>query len=157
MTARYEGAADEDPTSEAGPYELSFDEGNLHPLINPSATWIPGDRKSRCEPCTFTRCQLEWLLYTWQCVLLVRESHCPCASPNSQWSKASIGTVTKRKCLYTFLKQGYRNKHPQQYRSYWRPGKCHVLQRRSITLNAFLAPYTFARCTYSTLHFLVPS
>ena len=38
---RYEGAADEDPTSEAGPYELSFDEGNLHPLVNPGAPGIP--------------------------------------------------------------------------------------------------------------------
>ena len=38
---RYEGAADEDPTSDAGPYELSFDEGNLHPLINPGAPGIP--------------------------------------------------------------------------------------------------------------------
>ena len=38
---RYEGAADEDPTSDAGPYELTFDEGNLHPLINPGAPGIP--------------------------------------------------------------------------------------------------------------------
>ena len=38
---RYEGASDEDPTSDAGPYELSFDEGNLHPLINPGAPGIP--------------------------------------------------------------------------------------------------------------------
>ena len=38
---RYEGAADEDPTSEAGPYELEFDEGNLHPLINPGAPGVP--------------------------------------------------------------------------------------------------------------------
>ncbi|KAF8551546.1 Cu-oxidase-domain-containing protein, partial [Imleria badia] len=38
---RYAGAADEDPTSDAGPYELSFDEGNLHPLINPGAPGIP--------------------------------------------------------------------------------------------------------------------
>ena len=38
---RYEGAADEDPTSDAGPYELSFDEGNLHPLVNPGAPGIP--------------------------------------------------------------------------------------------------------------------
>ena len=38
---RYEGAADEDPTSTAGPYELSFDEGNLHPLTNPGAPGIP--------------------------------------------------------------------------------------------------------------------
>ena len=38
---RYEGVEDDDPTSEAGPYELSFDEGNLHPLINPGAAGIP--------------------------------------------------------------------------------------------------------------------
>ncbi|KAI9568170.1 laccase [Boletus coccyginus] len=38
---RYEGAADEDPTSTAGPYELSFDEGKLHPLVNPGAPGIP--------------------------------------------------------------------------------------------------------------------
>jgi len=38
---RYEGAADEYPTSDAGPYELSFDEGNLHPLVNPGAPGIP--------------------------------------------------------------------------------------------------------------------
>ena len=38
---RYEGAPDEDPTSDAGPYELSFDEGNLRPLINPGAPGIP--------------------------------------------------------------------------------------------------------------------
>ena len=38
---RYEGVEDDDPTSEAGPYELSFDEGNLHPLINPGAPGIP--------------------------------------------------------------------------------------------------------------------
>ena len=38
---RYEGAADEDPTSDAGPYELSFNEGNLHPLVNPGAPGIP--------------------------------------------------------------------------------------------------------------------
>jgi FtsP/CotA-like multicopper oxidase with cupredoxin domain len=38
---RYEGAPDQDPTSAPGPYELSFDEGNLHPLINPGAPGIP--------------------------------------------------------------------------------------------------------------------
>ena len=38
---RYAGAPDEDPTSAPGPYELSFDEGNLHPLINPGAPGIP--------------------------------------------------------------------------------------------------------------------
>ena len=38
---RYEGAPDEDPTSDAGPYELSFDEGKLHPLVNPGAPGIP--------------------------------------------------------------------------------------------------------------------
>ena len=38
---RYEGALDEDPTSPPGPHELSFDEGNLHPLINPGAPGIP--------------------------------------------------------------------------------------------------------------------
>ena len=38
---RYEGAPDQDPTSDAGPYELSFDEGSLHPLINPGAPGIP--------------------------------------------------------------------------------------------------------------------
>ena len=38
---RYQGAPDEDPTSDAGPYELSFDEGNLHPLVNPGAPGIP--------------------------------------------------------------------------------------------------------------------
>ncbi|KAF8131810.1 laccase [Boletus edulis] len=38
---RYDGAADEDPISPPGPYELSFDEANLHPLINPGAPGIP--------------------------------------------------------------------------------------------------------------------
>ena len=38
---RYQGAPDEDPTSDAGPYEISFDEGNLHPLTNPGAPGIP--------------------------------------------------------------------------------------------------------------------
>ena len=38
---RYEGAPEQDPTSDAGPYELSFDEGNLHPLIDPGAPGIP--------------------------------------------------------------------------------------------------------------------
>ncbi|KAF8131812.1 laccase [Boletus edulis] len=38
---RYEGAAHEDPTSPPGPYELSFDEGDLHPLIIPGAPGIP--------------------------------------------------------------------------------------------------------------------
>jgi FtsP/CotA-like multicopper oxidase with cupredoxin domain len=38
---RYQGASDEDPTSDAGPYEISFDEGTLHPLINPGAPGIP--------------------------------------------------------------------------------------------------------------------
>lgn len=38
---RYGGATDEDPTSLPGPYELSFDEGDLHPLINPGAPGIP--------------------------------------------------------------------------------------------------------------------
>ena len=38
---RYRGAPDQDPTSLPGPYELSFDEGNLHPLINPGAPGIP--------------------------------------------------------------------------------------------------------------------
>ena len=38
---RYQGAPDLDPTSDAGPYELSFDEGNLHPLINPGAPGKP--------------------------------------------------------------------------------------------------------------------
>jgi hypothetical protein len=38
---RYQGAPDEDPISDAGPYELAFDEGNLHPLTNPGAPGIP--------------------------------------------------------------------------------------------------------------------
>ena len=38
---RYQGAPEEDPTSDAGPYELSFDEGNLHPRVNPGALGIP--------------------------------------------------------------------------------------------------------------------
>ena len=38
---RYAGASDEDPTSSPGPYEISFDEGKLHPLINPGAPGIP--------------------------------------------------------------------------------------------------------------------
>lgn len=38
---RYTGAPQQDPTSLPGPYELSFDEGNLHPLINPGAPGIP--------------------------------------------------------------------------------------------------------------------
>ncbi|KAG9308833.1 laccase [Chiua virens] len=37
---RYEGTADEDPTSIAT-YELAFDEGNLHPLVNPGAPGVP--------------------------------------------------------------------------------------------------------------------
>ncbi|KIK91563.1 laccase [Paxillus rubicundulus Ve08.2h10] len=38
---RYAGAPDEDPTSAPGPYELSFDESTLHPLINPGAPGVP--------------------------------------------------------------------------------------------------------------------
>ncbi|KAF8553019.1 laccase [Imleria badia] len=38
---RYEGAPDQDPTSAPGPYELSFNEAHLHPLINPGAPGIP--------------------------------------------------------------------------------------------------------------------
>ena len=38
---RYEGAPNQDPTSAPGPYELSFDEGNLHPLIDPGAPGVP--------------------------------------------------------------------------------------------------------------------
>ena len=38
---RYEGASDEDPTSDAGPYQLAFNEGNLHPLTDPGAPGIP--------------------------------------------------------------------------------------------------------------------
>ncbi|KAF8551543.1 laccase [Imleria badia] len=38
---RYEGAPDEDPTSDSGPYELSFDESSLHPLIKPGVPGIP--------------------------------------------------------------------------------------------------------------------
>ena len=37
---RYAGAADEDPTSDAT-YDIAFDEGKLHPLINPGAPGIP--------------------------------------------------------------------------------------------------------------------
>ncbi|KAG9309086.1 laccase C [Chiua virens] len=38
---RYNGAPVQDPTSAPGPYQLSFDEGALHPLINPAAPGIP--------------------------------------------------------------------------------------------------------------------
>ncbi|KAG9308060.1 laccase [Chiua virens] len=38
---RYQGAPDKDPSSAPGPYELVFDEGNLHPLVNPAAPGIP--------------------------------------------------------------------------------------------------------------------
>ena len=38
---RYVGAPDEDPTSAPGPYELSFNEANLHALINPGAPGVP--------------------------------------------------------------------------------------------------------------------
>ncbi|KAF9224240.1 laccase [Gyrodon lividus] len=38
---RYDGAPVQDPTSAPGPYELTFDESALHPLINPGAPGIP--------------------------------------------------------------------------------------------------------------------
>ena len=38
---RYEGASEKEPTTDAGPYELSFDEGLLHPLVDPGAPGIP--------------------------------------------------------------------------------------------------------------------
>ncbi|KIJ21196.1 laccase [Paxillus involutus ATCC 200175] len=38
---RYAGAPDEDPTSVPGPYDLSFDEGALHPLVNPGSPGVP--------------------------------------------------------------------------------------------------------------------
>ena len=38
---RYQGASDQDPTSAPGPYQLSFDEGNLHPLIHQGVPGIP--------------------------------------------------------------------------------------------------------------------
>ncbi|KAF8835818.1 laccase [Paxillus ammoniavirescens] len=38
---RYAGAPDEDPTSVPGPYELSYDESALHPLVNPGAPGVP--------------------------------------------------------------------------------------------------------------------
>ncbi|KAH7891029.1 laccase [Phlebopus sp. FC_14] len=38
---RYKGASEQDPTSQPGPYELAFDESQLHPLINPGAPGIP--------------------------------------------------------------------------------------------------------------------
>ncbi|KAF8141343.1 laccase [Boletus edulis] len=38
---RYEGAPEQDPVSAPGPYELVFDEGNLHPLIDPGAPGVP--------------------------------------------------------------------------------------------------------------------
>ncbi|KAG9308059.1 laccase [Chiua virens] len=43
---RYQGAPDEDPSSAPGPHELAFDEGNLHPLVNPAAPGIPGIGKA---------------------------------------------------------------------------------------------------------------
>ena len=39
---RYAGAPVQDPTSPPGPYELSFDEGNLNPFVNPTAPGVPG-------------------------------------------------------------------------------------------------------------------
>ncbi|KAF8835559.1 laccase [Paxillus ammoniavirescens] len=38
---RYAGAPYQDPTSVPGPYELSFDESTLHPLINPGTPGVP--------------------------------------------------------------------------------------------------------------------
>lgn len=38
---RYAGAPVQDPSSAPGPSDLSFNEGNLHPLINPGAPGIP--------------------------------------------------------------------------------------------------------------------
>jgi iron transport multicopper oxidase len=38
---RYDGAPVQDPDSQPGPYEIAFDESNLHPLINPGAPGIP--------------------------------------------------------------------------------------------------------------------
>ena len=38
---RYQGAPDEDPSSAPGPYELSFDEGDLHPSIHQGVPGIP--------------------------------------------------------------------------------------------------------------------
>ncbi|KAG9315382.1 laccase [Chiua virens] len=43
---RYKGAPVQDPTSSPGPYQLSFDEGNLHPLVNPAAPGTPGIGKA---------------------------------------------------------------------------------------------------------------
>ncbi|KIK22215.1 laccase [Pisolithus microcarpus 441] len=43
---RYEGAPDQDPTSQHGPYVLPFDESALHPLINPGSPGIPEPGKA---------------------------------------------------------------------------------------------------------------
>ncbi|KAG9316053.1 laccase [Chiua virens] len=39
---RYAEAPNSEPTSSPGPYQLAFDEGKLHPLINPAAPGRPG-------------------------------------------------------------------------------------------------------------------
>lgn len=43
---RYEGAPDQDPTSQQGPYILPFDESALHPLVNTGAPGIPEPGKA---------------------------------------------------------------------------------------------------------------
>jgi FtsP/CotA-like multicopper oxidase with cupredoxin domain len=43
---RYAGAAEEDPTTEHGPYVLPYNEGNVHPLISPGAPGVPEPGKA---------------------------------------------------------------------------------------------------------------
>jgi len=43
---RYVGAPNEEPTTEHAPYVLPYDDGNIHPLINPGAPGIPEPGKA---------------------------------------------------------------------------------------------------------------
>ena len=43
---RYVGAPEQDPTTEHGPYVLTYDEGNVHPLISPGAPGVPEPGKA---------------------------------------------------------------------------------------------------------------
>ena len=58
---RYKGASEQEPMSQPGPYELSFDEGMLHPLFNPGAPGIPEIGKADVNIQMFTGVNMDGL------------------------------------------------------------------------------------------------
>ena len=148
---RYEGASDEDPTSDAGPYELAFDEGNLHPLTNPGAPGIPEIGKADVNLVLAMGFTTEYTFgnvsYVAPPVPVLLQILSGARQASELLPNGSVYVLPPNKVIEISM--------PNNALAIGGPVSARLVGHSPmLTLDAYSAPCTSARCMWSTLHFI---